>query len=554
MNTGRIIRIVIGVALLGTAAVAFFMWNFCRVYVPPDKCLVLIRKTGKDLGPGQVIAEAGQKGIQRETLGPGRYFFNPWAWDTELHPLITVSAGDPATWQEIIRDSKPDYKIPKLEGKWPEVGIVVNRVGKSAPNGSEVVDEGYQGIQKNVLTPGAYRLNPYMYEVKTVPAIAVPLGCIGVVTSQLGDMPGVQTVEETSIGPDGQPVKGPSKIVQKLAEPGQRGVVKNVLQPGLYYLNPYVHKVKIIWVGYNLLSQVRGADQSASIEFPSKDGFTIDLDVTVVWGLHPAFTPELINRMGEVERIRQLILNHVRSICRNVGSNYQSTDFIHGEKRELYQKAVTEGLQTACREKDIEILIALIQNIEVHGGSAVKGEMDLKKTIQAGYVAKEQELTKKVQSETAKVKAALETAKSNVPITREKISADTRLKVAGLKADGQKKAAETDAQRELEVAKIEQQIAELSAQNRLALGQAEAEVEKLRNQAEADGKTMMVKAFGSGRAYNLYTFSENFAPESIRLIFAGEGTFWTDLSKMQDAAAMKLLQPANEEKPPAKKK
>ena len=53
---------------------------------------------------------------------------------------------------------------------------------------------------------------------------------------------------------------------------------------------------------------------------------------------------------------------------------------------------------------------------------------------------------------------------------------------------------------------------------------------------------MLVGAFGSGHAYNLYTFAENFAPESIHLFFAGEGTFWTDLSRMQDIGAAKLLQ------------
>ena len=77
---------------------------------------------------------------------------------------------------------------------------------------------------------------------------------------------------------------------------------------------------------------------------------------------------------------------------------------------------------------------------------------------------------------------------------------------------------------------------------------AKAQVEQLKNQAEADGKRMMVQAFGTGNAYNLYTFAESFAPESIRLIFAGEGTFWTDLTKLQDAAAMELLRKKPDQK------
>jgi hypothetical protein len=77
------------------------------------------------------------------------------------------------------------------------------------------------------------------------------------------------------------------------------------------------------------------------------------------------------------------------------------------------------------------------------------------------------------------------------------------------------------------------------------LGKAQADVARLANQAKADGQRMMIGAFGTGRAFNLYTFAQDFAPESIRLIFAGEGTFWTDLTKLQDAAGLELLKGSN---------
>ena len=64
---------------------------------------------------------------------------------------------------------------------------------------------------------------------------------------------------------------------------------------------------------------------------------------------------------------------------------------------------------------------------------------------------------------------------------------------------------------------------------------------KMKNSAEAEGYRMLVDAFGSPEAYNLYTFAENFQPESIRLFYAGEGTFWTDLTRMEDASAAKIL-------------
>ncbi len=542
MRLTRIIASIVGfVLILGGVSVAF-AWTIFRVYVPADKCLVLTRKTGDPLAPGQIIAEDGQKGIQREALGPGRYFLNPWVWQTELEAAVSISAGDPATWQVVYQAGEPDYAIPKLSGDWPEVGIVTSLAGMPWPHDSEVVDEGYQGIQRKVLTPGVYRLNPRAYKVEKAPAVVVPLGCVGVVTSQIGEMPGTETIKEVSIGPDGEPQERP-RVVQKLAVEGQRGVLRNVFPPGIYYLNPKVHKVKIVQIGYNQLSQLRTNNMSTDIYFPSADGFTIQVEVTVVWGRHPAHTPEMISRLGDVDKIREIILGQIRSICRNVGSKYISTDFIQGDKREQYQQTVTETLQRVCEERNIEILIALIQNIEVSGGTTPAGEgLDLKQTIQRGFIAAEEDLTKQKQRETAKVRADLETVKATIEVAREEITSDTRKKVAEIKAEGTKRAQEIDAQRDLEVAQIERQIAELTAERTRVLGKAEADVERLKNEAEAEGKRMMVQAFGDGRAYNLYQFAQNFSPEAIRLIFAGEGTLWTDLNKMQDAGAIELLE------------
>lgn len=541
MISKRLISGLFGVLLIVTGASLAYVWSACRVYVEPNQQLVIIKKTGAPLPPGIKIADAGQKGIQKESLGPGRYFINPWTTETEIHPLVEIPAGNPRTWKEVIASGDAEYSVPKVEGDWPQVGIVTSLVGKPWTGTEEVVPEGYQGIQRAVLTPGTYRLNPRAYKVELAPAVVVPLGCAGIVTSQVGEMPGVEVVTEASIGPDGETIEGQPKTVQKLAKEGQRGVVENVLQPGIYYLNPYVYKVKNVQIGYNQISQLKTDDVQENIAFPSADGFRIEVEVTVVWGRHPEHTAEMINHLGDVTRLRQIILSNIRSICRNLGSEYESTDFIRGEKRELYQRAVTETLQKVAAEKDIEILIALIRNIEVHPSSEQEGIEDLKETIQRGYIAKERDLTTQAQQETAKVKANLETALAQIEVAREQITADTRKKVAEILAEAQKSAEEIDAQRDLEVARIEKQIATLDAEQKLVLGKADADVNELKNRAEAEGKAMMVQAFGNGRAYNLYTFAENFAPDSIRLIFAGNGTFWTDLNRAQDAAMMNLL-------------
>jgi len=129
-----------------------------------------------------------------------------------------------------------------------------------------------------------------------------------------------------------------------------------------------------------------------------------------------------------------------------------------------------------------------------------------------------------------------------VDIARETVKANTRVMVANILAEGEKEAAQIEAQAQLEVATIQEEVAQLVAQRTEILGQANADVVKMKKESEAKGYQMLIQAFGSGQAYNLYTFAENFKPESIRLFFAGDGTFWTDLSRFEELGAAKLLQ------------
>lgn len=92
------------------------------------------------------------------------------------------------------------------------------------------------------------------------------------------------------------------------------------------------------------------------------------------------------------------------------------------------------------------------------------------------------------------------------------------------------------------VAGVQQEVALLDAQRIEILGKARADVEKLSKAAEAQGYRLLVDAFGTPQAYNLYTFAEGFQPESIRLFFAGDGTFWTDLTRFEELGGARLLQ------------
>ena len=569
----RLISMLIGLVLVLIAGITLIWWFAFRIYVPEDRGAVLIRKMGDPLPEGQLVAtKEGQKGIQEEVLGPGRYFRNPIVFEAKLVPLKVIPSGNPATWEWIhsLSSTQRDELRAgtfKFRGEFPRIGVVTRKVGKPAVPGQVVVtrESGVKGILREVLTPGTYKINPYVYDVELHPAVVIPAGFVGVVTNLFGDEPVTPAVTDP-IEPVGKPTGDPThtssetassteedaayvSYVRPLAHPGERGTLRDVLQPGVYFINPKLQKVTLIEIGFNEYSQTKVTD--VGISFPSDTGYLIRVGVTVVWGIHPAHAAEIINEFGNIDRVLDKVIGpQLRSICRNIGSTYAARDFIHGEKREQFQRALTAELQRICRRKNIEVLIALVRDIEVHAPTAGPegGEVteDLKRTIQQSYIAVEKQLTKEKQREAATVRAQLEEERKKIDIARETIQAESRVMVANILAEGEKKAAEISAQAKLEVATIQEQVARLDAQRIEILGQANADVGKMKNQAEADGYELLVNALGSGQAYNLYTFAENFKPESIRLFFAGDGTFWTDLSRFEEMGAAKLLRPSND--------
>ncbi len=466
----------------------FWKWLVCRVYVEPGEILLVTEKFGRDNpNPDEDrVVEQGTKGVWREVFGEGRYFFNPIEYKTE-------------TRSEVV-------EIPP--GK---VGVVKSMTGKSLPEGRFLAPEGFKGIVEKPLTPGKWRLNPFAYSVDPVNATEIRPGYVGVVTLLAGEDPA-----------EGQ-----------LSEPGQRGIQKNVLQPGVYYLNPRHYKVDEIWVGYTEITL-------ENVAFPSKDGFTVQLDITVVWGLHPKDVPTIMNRFGNTEAVVQKIIRpQIESICRIEGSKYGAKDFIEGTSRELFQRTFTEQLVREAQERNVEILIGLVRDIDV--------PIEVRQPIQNSKIAAEEQLTKEEQRRTQQLENELEELKAEVAKGVREVAAETEKMVAEARATGERKVATIKAEREVAVAEIRRKVAELDAERERILGKADAEVIELQQKAEADRFQKNVGALGDPEAYANYIFATKL-PDDLKIFlrYAGPGTFWTDLpggmKSLEDAAARKILE------------
>jgi hypothetical protein len=487
MNT----KVKVGIAFV--VAFLFFyvggwQWMFCRIYVEPGETLVLTSKFG-DENPNpdrDRVVGPGIKGVRKEVLGEGRHFYSP----------IEYSVDTSSTVVEI----KPE-----------EVGIVKSMSGDQLKAGEFLADEGQKGIMKKVLTPGKYRMNPFAAEIQKLPATKIRPGFVGCATHLTG-----------SPAPEGQ-----------LAEPGQRGIQKNILQPGIYFRNPNEWKIEEVWVGYNEITL-------ENVMFPSKDGFTIQLDISVVWGLLPKDVPHIISQYGNTEEvIRKIIRPQIESICRIEGSKYGAKEFIEGTSREQFQKTFTESLVRETGRRNIDVLLGLVRDIHVPN--------ELREPIQNSKIAAEEQLTKEEQRKTQVVMNELEELKAGVGKGVREVAAETEKMVAGVKAMAERKVATTAADKDVAVAEIRKQVATLAAERERILGRADAEVIEMQQKAEADRFQKNVSAIGDPEAYANYIFAMKL-PEDLRihLRYAGPGTFWTDLppgaKTLEDAANRKILE------------
>ena len=87
------LAIIWGVIALIALLVIWLTWHAFFVYVPQGKHLIIIAKEGDPLPSHEVLADPGQKGVRREVLGEGWHFVLPIAYTTELEDNTVVPAG-----------------------------------------------------------------------------------------------------------------------------------------------------------------------------------------------------------------------------------------------------------------------------------------------------------------------------------------------------------------------------------------------------------------------------------------------------------------------------
>lgn len=528
--SGSLLLVLIALAVGGYEII---QWTVNRVYVYEGYSL-LLRYKGPPLPflpGGRKPAQAGQFaktdeagrpleiGVLKEMKGPGRHFLWYGWWETQMVPDTLINPGEVA-----VVTSKMGNDLPK------EQFLVEGVLGETE----------YKGIMRRVLGPGNYRINPYAYESKVVKLetidsngqqklagwVSIPTGSVGVVTN-LAPNP------ETGVRP---------------------GISNAVLPPGLYPINPKEQHIDVVEIGYREISiktdvlvdaqgntlldesgEPRIPDNNSGITFASNDGFPIHMDFTAVWGVMPEQAPEVIRKFGNVKAVEtKVVVPQIESICRNMGAKLGAVDLLVGTSRLKFQSDSSESFSHILQDKGLTLLYGLVRHIYI--------PQVVRLPIQQSFIADELKKTRQQEQLTARTEAMLREAEQKVTLEGKRVVVETDKLVAEAIAEGKKQSEETKAGTAKLIAAIDRQTAELEAQANILLGEAEAKVKQLSAEATSEKFVLAVEAFGSGTAYNQWVFA-NGLPDDIKLnlLYAGDGTFWTDLKGFTDTMLSKQV-------------
>ncbi|MEO8540429.1 MAG: SPFH domain-containing protein [bacterium] len=220
-------------AALVVVFLIFIIIGNVLVNIGGDEVGVLERRyLGKGLPEGHVIAMRGEIGIQARVLPPGLHVLPPFLYAVKKDRMILVAEDELAL-------------IEAIDGRPLDPGRIFARhveMHDSFQDGEAFLrNAGQKGPQIDVLPPGKYRLNTYLFRIKLVKAVRIPAGAVGVV-----------------IANDGEPM-APGRLLARhteghiafqggeafLENGGQRGPQIEVILPGQYRINTDLFSVKV---------------------------------------------------------------------------------------------------------------------------------------------------------------------------------------------------------------------------------------------------------------------------------------------------------------------
>ena len=452
----RSVQVRIAAAVFAVVVLFVFFTLASFRFVGEDAIGIVTKNIGfKSLPPGKIIATEGEKGSQARILPPG---WHPWYWpfiyDIDKGEVTKIPAGNVGLLN--AKDGQPLPRDTAYAPEWPE-----GMERQMAQDAEYFLGDGagYKGPQTSVLKPGSYRINPKLFELNTVPVTTIKKATVGVVKSNVGDRPVVPEGGASNAGK------------RRLVDVGERGIWREPLLEGQYYLNTDAFQITTISTQKHIVrytaaeSKRSGGEEESEIKVRTSDGFTFPVDVRIEFEIQPGDAPLLVATLSDDQDGLRTVLNSaVRAIFRNNAENVKALDYV---KQRSHQES-----------QSLTMLKSEMENL----GVTVTG-------VRIGDVGDEETLG-----------TLLKTQKDREIALQEQETFQEQQRAAEQKKQLTKTEQEAEEEKRLATAAYEVQIAEENKKKVVIAAEAEAESVKIRADAQANAYKLIAEQIGSGNA------------------------------------------------------
>src|SRR2546429_3939143 len=466
--------------------------------IPQGKVGIVTAADGAPLDAGRLLAKAieghlsfqnaelfvssgGQRGPQVDILTPGTYRILsqsvPLEGGTEAKPgLFTVRLYD-AT---VISENQIGL-VEALDGAPLNPGDYVAESVAGHDNfqdGHEFINgKGQRGPQKDILLPGTYYINPLLFKVIPESAKEVKPGEVAVIVSNTGKDPSddirrqmaakvrarmereekeqaeqsaalldkiddTRTVDEIKVelmtgDPADRRLDEGAHEAYVVPE-GYRGIQETVVGPGRYYVNTLAITPIIIPTTNQTVEWTSGevVNTFNPFEVISKDGFTMQLEVRVVFRVKPEDAPFMVAKIGGIERLIQNVMHPlIDSIFRNQASESSAMAYLQNRHEE--QERAEARVRAHLLKYHVDVVNVLICHIHL--------PEELMKTQTEKILAEQRQNMYNAQREAEEKRIQLERTKSQADNQRDLMAATVGVEISSKRAEQRKSEGEGEA-------------------------------------------------------------------------------------------------------------
>lgn len=472
--------------------------------IPQGKVGIITAADGAPLDAGRLLAKAidghisfqnaelfvssgGQRGPQVDILTPGTYRIlsqsTPLEGGSDVKPgLFTVRLFD-AT---VISENQIGL-VEALDGAPlnPRDYVAESVAGHdNFQDGHEFIDgKGQRGPQKDILLPGTYYINPLLFKVIPETAKEIRPGEVAVIVSNTGKDPSdeirrqmaakvrdrlereeqeqaaqsaahldkadVEEIKSELLSgdpADGRLDEGAHEAY--VVPEGYRGIQETVVGPGRYYVNTLAITPIVIPTTNQTVEWTSGevANTFNPFEVISKDGFTMQLEVRVVFRVKPEDAPFMVAKIGGIERLIQNVMHPlIDSIFRNQASESSAMAYLQNRHEE--QERAEARVRAHLLKYHVDVVNVLICHIHL--------PEELMKTQTEKILAEQRQNMYNAQREAEDKRIQLERTRSQADNQKNLMEATVGVEIAGKRAEQRKAEGEGEAHYILQTGRAE---------------------------------------------------------------------------------------------------